>query len=284
VTDKAGRRRIAHWVLAFLIVAHLGTFLGYVLLTRQQDHRQLYLEARDEWRAGDRGAAARDYRRFLAGYAEVTTPVVLVRGFPSAASAWFSLGRVEAELGEVDPALDAFSRAMAQEPGLGRREYRDLLFESGRYAALEAYARATLAREPDSLAASYDLGAALYASGRPAEAAAAYALAITRVPAYLRATDPNFHGTLSAREAELMNLESVALLAAGDAPRARAACTALGRRMTPGVHLDLLCRAHLALADGDLAAARAAASAYLPRAPEEARMMELLAARLAPPS
>ena len=282
MSERAARRRLVRLLFAPIVAVHLAVYGGYVLLTRQQEQRQLFLGARDAWKAGDLATAAADYHGFIADYAAVTTPFVIVRGMPSAASAWFALGRVESERGAVDAALAAFQQSMALENGLGRREYRDLLFESGRYAALESYARATLARYPDSLPATYDLGAALYASGRAAEAAAVYRRGIALLPAFLAIEDPHYHGLLPAREAELLNLESVALLAAGDAAGATAVCAGLSARLRPGVHLDQLCRAYLADAGGDPAAARAALAGYQPRTPEQALLSTTLEARLAP--
>ena len=282
MSDPASRRRIARVVLTALVLVHVVALFFYDRYTLQLAHRQLALEARDQWRDGHLDAAAALYARFVNGYAKARWPLVLTTQLPSEASGWFALGRVEAERHRVDAALADFLRAMQLEPGLGRREYRDLLFESGRAPQLEAYARRTLAAEPESLPAVFDLGAALYAEGRPAEAALAYERGLSYVANYLAATDPGFSGRVSIPEAELLNLASVAHLAAGDRVRAQAACDGLTLRMPPTTHLDRLCRAYLAADAGDLAASRTALAGFNPNSAEQEALVAALNARLGP--
>ena len=275
------RRRIARYVLGALVFVHVAGYAIYEVYTHQLAERQLALEARDEWSAGHLEAAAAGYRRYIADYRAVTRPVVMVRALPSAATAWFSLGRVEAERHRTDAALAAFAAATRLEPGLGRREYRDLLFESGRYAELEAFARHALEAEPHSLAAIFDLGAALYAEGSAASAALAYERGLSYVAEYLAAHDPGFHGSVSVPEAELLNLASIAHLAAGDHERAAAACEGLTARLTKTAHLDRLCRAFLEADAGHDAASRELLASYIPLRPEEETLVAALTARLA---
>lgn len=273
-------RRIARYVLGALVLVHAGGFLIYERYTHQLAERQLAVDARDEWREGHLEAAAAGYRQFIADYASVTRPFVLVKAMPSEASAWFALGRVETDRHRVDAALAAFAEAMQQEPGLGRREYRDLLFEAGRYQDLEAFARRTLEAEPHSLAGVFDLGAALYAQGRTASAALAYERGLSYVPEYLASTDPGFHGSVSVPEAELLNLASVSHLAAGDHERAQAACEGLTARLPKTAHLDRLCRAFLEAGAGRLDSSREILKGYIPARPEEEALVTALNARL----
>jgi tetratricopeptide (TPR) repeat protein len=274
------RRRVALAVLAALVAVHLAAFGLYTLRERQSQLLSLYLDARDQWKAGHRELAAREYREFLAARPSATWPVVLVRAFPDAASAWFALGRVEAERGAVDAALAAFQQSMSLEPSRGRREYRDLLLESGRGAALAAFARAELARQPHSALAAKDLGAALLATGDPAGASAAYLRALEDLPAYLAQHDPAMVDRLSSQEADLTNLWSVARRLAGDRLGADLGCERLTRRAPPPAHVDRLCRAYLLADAGDVDGARAELAAYQPPAPEHQALADALAARL----
>jgi len=267
-------------VLAGLVLVHLAAFAAYELRAGQLRHQQLFLDARDQWRAGNLPVAADGYRQFVRDYRRITWPVILSRGFPSEASGWFALGRIEAERCEVDAALAAFEEAMRLAPGLGRREYRDLLLESGRAAQLAAFARRERAQDAHSLAASFDLGAALLATGRAEEAAREYEHGLTLVPEFLATRDPAWRGAVSVPEAELLNLASVAHLAAGDRARAAAACDGLTARTPPGVRLDQLCRAFLSEAAGERAASLAALRGYIPPAPEQEALVASLKARL----
>ena len=276
----ASRRRTAAIVLAALVVVHVTAILFYVRYTGQLAEVQLALDAREEWRAGHLDAAAALYTRYLADYRRACWPLVLTRQLQSEAGGWFALGRIEAERHRVDAALAAFGRAMQLEPGLGRRESRDLLYESGRYAELERRARAALLVEPRSLPAIRDLGAALLAEQRPAEAALAYERGLAYVAEYVRATDPGFRGPVSVPEATLLNLASVAHLLAGERVRAAAAGDGLSARLPPPARLDRLCRAYLMADGGDLAGARAALAGITPGSPEEEALIGALALRV----
>jgi tetratricopeptide (TPR) repeat protein len=276
------RRRFAMLVLGALIVVHLGAFFLYTRRERQSQLLTQYLDARDLWKAGHLDAAAREYQDFLAARDAAAWPLVLVRNFPDAASGWFVLGRVETERGQTDAALGAFERAMALDPGRGRREYRDLLLDSGRGAALAEFARRELARDPASALAAKDLGAALLATRDPGAAVAAYERALTLLPAFLARRDPAAVGGLSAQEADLLNLLSVAARLAGDRHRADQVCDGLARRAPRGTHLDRLCRAYGRADGGDLAGAREDLAGYQPPAPEHEALAAALAARLAP--
>ncbi len=275
------RRRIARYVLAGLVFVHVSAYIGYEIYNGQINQRQLALEARDEWREGHLALAAAEYTRYLADYRRTTWPLVVVRNLPSEASIYFALGRVNAERHLTDAALAAFTESMHRERGLGRREYRDVLFESGRYTALEAFARAALAEDPKSLAAIFDLGAALYAEGRWADAARAYERGLSYVADYLKATDPGFSGRVSVPEAELLNLAAVADLAAGEPERATETCAGLSARLTPTQHLDRLCRAFLEAEAGHLEASRSLIKDYIPVRPEQEALAAALEARLA---
>ena len=274
------RRRFALWLFALLVLVHLGAFALYLARDRQSRLIGLYLDARDQWRDGHLDAAAAEYTLFLAERTGAARPVVLFRNFPSATSGWFALGRVEAERGHVDAALAAFRQSMRLEPSRGRREYRDLLLVSGRSAELEAYARRELAREPGSAIAARDLGAALLALDRPAEAVAAYERALASLPALLARIDPAAPGGLSTEEADLRNLLSVAARRAGDRSRADALCADIRRRAPATARLDRLCLAFERADEGDVAASRAALAGYQPPAPEHEALVRELEARL----
>ena len=278
----ASRRLIARYVLAGLVFVHLSAYLVYEIYTRQLNHRQLALEARDQWRDGHLDVAASHYRRYVEDYARVTWPAVIVRALPSEGSAWFALGRVDAERRRWDAALADFRESQRLEPDLGRREYRDVLYAAARFAELEAHARQALARDPRSLAAIFDLGAALAAEGRHAAAALAYERGLAYVPDYLARTDPGFRGRVSVPEAELLNLAAVEHLAAGDRERATAACEGLSARLAANAHLDRLCRAFIEADAGRLEASRELLNSYIPTRPEEEALVEQLGATLGP--
>ena len=269
-------------VLGALAVVHLAAFALYAARERQSRLLTEFLDARDQWKAGHLDVAAREYSDFLASRDAAAWPIVLMRNFPDAASGWFVLGRVEAERGHTDDALAAFERAMAVDPARGRREYRDLLLESGRGAALAAFARRELARDPGSALAAKDLGAALLATGDPGAAAAAYERALALLPAFLAKHDPAAAAGLSSQEADLLNLLSVAARLAGDRARADAVCEGLARRAPRNSRLDRLCRAYARADHGDPAGAREDLAGYQPPAPEHEALAAALAARLAP--
>ena len=267
-------------MLAGLVFVHLSGYLFYEDYTRPLNHRQLALEARDQWRDGHLEVAAAEYRRYVEDYARVTWPVVIVRALPSEASGWFALGRVDTDRRRWDEALADFTESMRRDPDLGRREYRDVLYAAGRFAELEAHAHRLLATDPRSLSAIFDLGAALAAQGQHAKAALAYERGLSYIADYLRRTDPSFHGRVSVPEAELLNLASVEHLAAGDRDRAAAACEGLTARLTANVHLDRLCRAFLEADAGRAATSRQLLDSYIPARPEEEALAERLGATL----
>jgi tetratricopeptide (TPR) repeat protein len=271
-------------VLAVLVAIHSLAFAAYTVHQRQARHLQLYLDAREQWRAGQLAVAAAEYRAFVAGHAAASWPLVLHQGFPAVAAGWFALGRVAAELGDVDDALDAWRRSMALEAGLGRREYRDLLLESGRGGELARFAGDELKRDPASILAAADLGAALLATDQPAGAAAAYERALAGLPAWLARHDPAWRSGLSSVEADLLSLLSVARLAAGDRVRAAAACDSIAAQQHVGVSLDRLCRAFLLADADDRAGSLAALHGYVARRPEHEALVAELRRRLDAPS
>jgi tetratricopeptide (TPR) repeat protein len=89
------------------------------------------------------------------------------------AYAWFALGSCRSSLGDWTGARAALTNACRLEPG--DSQFRELLQETrvalGEHAALEAEARAAIAREPFLLDAHTRLCDALLAQGRKAEAA-----------------------------------------------------------------------------------------------------------------
>ena len=272
------RRRNAALVLAALLALHLAAFALYLLYAAQTRHLQLYLAAREEWRGADFEAAARDYRRYIAGYPSVARPFLLRRDLPGEASGWFALGRIEAERGQVDAALAAYQNSMQLDSGRGRREYRDLLLESGRGAALAGFARAQLALDPDSAVAWWDLGAGLLATGEPLDAAAAYREALTHLPRLLAAHGVRDTALLSAEEADLRNLESAAWYLAGNAAAGAAACARLQRRQPLGVRLDRLCAAFGRAAAGDATGVATELRGYHAPGPEHEALVGRLTA------
>ena len=275
------RRRVAMAVLGALVLVHLAAYGLYTRRERQSALLTEYLDARDQWKAGHLDLAAREYADVLAARGAAAWPIVLVRNFPDAASGWFVLGRVEAERGRTDAALAAFERAMALDASVGRREYRDLLLDSGRGAALATFARRELERDPGSALAAKDLGAALLATGDARAAVAAYEQALRLLPAFLVRRDPAAAAGLSSQEADLLNLLSVSARLAGDRGRADQVCEGLARRAPRGSHLDRLCRAYARADRGDAAGAREDLAGYQPPAPEHEALAAALGARLA---
>jgi tetratricopeptide (TPR) repeat protein len=272
---SAAVRRIGIAVLAVLIVVHLIGFYLYSVHQRQVAYLSMYLDAREQWRSGRLDEAALEYRKFAEDYPEVAAPLVLLRSFPAPANAWFALGRIEAEQGQIDAALEHFARAMQTDPTLGRQESRELLLEHHRSAQLAALARAELARNPRSLNAWLDLAAAALDAGDPAAAARAYQDALqAQGPA------PAAGALISAEAADLMDLRSVAQLAAGDVGAASATCDALGAHEPAPERAARLCAAYLAAARGDDDAARELIKHYRPARLEQDRLSDALRARL----
>lgn len=259
---------------------HIFAFWLYALREEQTRHLQLFLGARERWREAKLDDAARDYRAFVEQYSTATRPFVLRRDYPSEASAWFALGRVESERGRVQPALDAFRAAMALEPGRGRREYRDLLLETGRAAELAAFAEREVARDPASAVAWWDLGAARLALDDPRGATEAYRAALDHLPALLAQLTGRSDGALSGEEADLRNLLSVAHLEAGERDAAQAECDGLVSRQPTGAAMDRLCRAFLAGADGDRERAAVQLRGFQSSAPEHEALVRRLRERL----
>ena len=270
------RRRVAQLALFFLVLLHALAFGAFFLRAHQLAESQVFLDARDQWRAGHLQLAAAEYRHFLAHYHATIQPLLLAGSFPSEASAYFALGRVETDLNHVDAALNAFDRAGRLEHGLGHRESRELLLQSGRFQQLISLSKQQLTLEPDSLPATADLAAALLLSGSAHAAAEQYQRAIALVPAFLRRYDPLWNGPLSVQEAEFLNLAAVAELRAGDASSSAATCASINTRAPAGIHLDHLCQAYLAHARHDDTATLAALKGFLPQTAEQKALVQSL--------
>lgn len=283
-TASAGGRRARHrrrWILAALVAIHLIALWLYLLKQTQAEYLARVLDAREQWSAGHLDEAASLYRDFAEHYPAFSRPFLLFDGYPSRARAWYALGRIETERSNVDAALTAYRAAMSEEPGLGQREFRNLLLATGRLDELAADATARLARDELDLSANWDLGAARLAQGRPAEAEASYAAALWNLPAWLaRHTRYRPGPGLTAEEADLHDLRSVAALLAGHADLARTECAALSSRQRPEDHYDRLCVAYLAVDEGDMEAAKRALRGFTPSGPEHAALENQLRARL----
>lgn len=284
MTRTPSRHRIARIVLVALIALHVGALWLYVVRTAQTQHLDLYLSAREQWREGHLDAAADGFRRFATGYGAATRPFLLRSNFPSEASAWFALGRIETERGNVDAALAALRRSLALAGGRGRREYRDLLLRSGRAEELTAFATAELARDPDSAIAWWDLGAVRLGGGDARGAALAYQQALARLPAFLARLGVAPGRGLTGEEADLENLLSVAWLEAGDSTRAAETCNDVAVRAPPAASLDRLCRAYLYAALGNRDGAAEQLRRYQPVGPEHEALVERLRSRLGIPA
>jgi tetratricopeptide (TPR) repeat protein len=282
VPRSARTRQIARRVLAVLLVLHLAALGLYLRREQQSQALALVLDAREQWKNGELALAAREYREYATGLRAVSSPFLMYRNMPSEASAWFALGRIESERGEIREALAAYRRAMALEPGRGRREYRDLLLEHGGQEELLAFARAELARDPKFAPAAWDLGAAYLALGEPALAARAYAGARERLPDYLTRLAGKRPVGLSPEEADLLSLEAVAWLEAGERTRAGTICGNLVLRARPEESAGLLCSAYLAAAAGDVHGAAALLRRYAPSGPEHRALVSRLLERLPP--
>lgn len=282
---RLARHRRRYVILGVIVAIHLAALAAYAIQTRQSSYLALVLDAREQWSEGHLDLAAASYRQFAADYPSFSWPTILFRDYPSRARAWYSLGRVESERGNVDAALAAYTEAMREEAGLGQREYRNLLFEQARYRELAAFAQARIAAGPDELSAYFDLGAAEIGASDWAAAQRTYAAALGHVPAWLARHTRHGPGPgLGPEEADLRDLSAVTALLAGDRGDAERRCAALSRRQGPGEHYDQLCRAYLVAAAGDRDAARAALRGYSPGGPEHERLAALLAVPPGPAS
>lgn len=94
---------------------------------------------------------------------------------------WTELGNAWAELGRWDKAGDAWSRAMALDPGQGVASYNlsRALAEAGKYDESIAKSDDYLATDPDNAAVLTVKAYALYKAGRDAEALALYERVVT---------------------------------------------------------------------------------------------------------
>jgi tetratricopeptide (TPR) repeat protein len=264
-------------VLAVLVLVHLAALALYLLKQTQAGYLARVLDAREQWRDGNLETAAALYRDYAENFPRFSWPVVLFDDFPSRGRAWYALGRIEAERDRVDEALAAFRNAMAEEPGLGQREFRNLLLESARPGELAKDATTRLARDAADLAAWFDLGAARLAQNEPGAAEAAYAAALVHLPRWLRLhTRGGGAPGLTAEEGDLRGLRAVAALRAGNADLARAECASLARRERPEERYDQLCAAYLLAADGDLKAARERLNGYVPSGAEHAALAKAI--------
>jgi arylsulfatase A-like enzyme len=141
--DRAGRSRDAETRFRDLLRRHPGFYLGYGFFSDYLDKERRYDDARQVWldllatqpafvgatirlaqveiAGGRAGDAARRLDAHVADHAED-------------ASAWAHLGRARARLGQGEPALTAFERALALHPteGAAVEGAVDLLLASGR--------------------------------------------------------------------------------------------------------------------------------------------------------
>ncbi len=94
---------------------------------------------------------------------------------------WTELGNAWAELGRWDKAGDAWSRAMALDPGQGVASYNlsRALAEAGKYDESIAKSDEYLSTDPDNSAVLTVKAYALYKAGRDAEALALYERVVT---------------------------------------------------------------------------------------------------------
>ncbi len=256
-----------------LVLVHLTALAVYLLKQTQASYLARVLDARQQWQEGNLEAAAALYRDYAENYRRFTWPVVLFDDYPSRARAWYALGRIEAERHRIDAALGAFREAMVEEPGLGQREFRNLLLDSRRPADLANDAETRLSRDAADLAAWFDLGAARLAQSDPAAAERAYTSALAHLPAWLRArTRYGATPGLTAEEGDLRGLRAVAAVLAGNVALAGTECAALAGRERAGEQYDQLCAAYLLAAAGDPEAARRRLAGYVPSAPEHAAL------------
>ncbi len=270
------RRQAALAILGLLVVVHAGAYGVYVLRARQAALATVFRDAREQWASGHRDLAARGYAHFVSERPHATWPLVLLRSLPSEATGWFVLGRVRAEQGQTEAALNAFSHSMTLEPHVGQKEYRDLLLESHQPARLRDFALDALGKDPHSPVAHKDLGAAALTLNEPKLAVLAYQQALHDLPRFLAVTDPHRPPGLSSQEADLLNLLSVSARLAGDRVMAERACDQIHQQQPKTAHLDRLCQAYAAAAIKQVETAKALLQAYQAPAPEH----DALVARL----
>jgi len=263
----ARRRRLALCILAGLLIAHALAVGAYYTQARQQALLVRYLDAREAWKDGRLAQASATYRSFLAARSAVAWPCLLIRHYPSAADAWYLLGRVESERAEVDSALEAYLISI-NAGGRGAREYRELLLTQGRLTTLRDWASKRIKQDPLSPQPYKDRAAALLELGDGDAASRDYAAALARLPTWRKRADPAAKTSLSGEEADLLNLLSAATLAAGHRLDAVKVCEQVTLRQGKNAQLDRLCRALLAAHDGQTLAARTMLQGYLPPASE----------------
>ncbi len=279
-TDRAARRRTALWILAALVVLHAGAYGAYALRARQAALATRFRDAREQWANGQRDLAAEQYARFVRERPQATWPLVLLKALPSEAAGWFVLGRIRAEQGQTEAALEAFQHAMSLEAHLGQKEYRDLLLETHQAQRLRDVALAELKKNDHSPVAYKDLGAAALALDQPVEAVRAYQQALTDLPDFLAVTDPRRPPGLSSQEADVLTLLSVSARLAGDPLTADRTCRQIHAQQPKTAHLDRLCQAYAAEALHQTDTAQALLTAYQPPAPEHDALVVRLQASL----
>jgi tetratricopeptide (TPR) repeat protein len=275
----------ARAVLLVLVILHVGAFWLYGVHRRQADALQLFATAREDWRTGRFDTAAAQFRLFAEQRAALIRPFKLVQDFPTEASAWFMLANVEAARGRKPAAIEAYEHALALDPRKGRREYRDLLLETGAYDKVERRARAELAADRTDASAYWDL-AAVELGRRDYHAAALHYDASLRIlPDWLRRNHllpvEQRAEELTPQEADVLNLAAVAWLRTGDTLAATQRCGEVTRRQLQRDPRDQLCLAALAEARGDHVAATEALRSYVPAAPEHDWLLADLRERLA---
>jgi tetratricopeptide (TPR) repeat protein len=276
------KSRIRRYILGALIAVHLVALWLYAVQVRQSRYLARVLDARTQWSDGHLDTAAELYRSFATDYPTFSFPTLLFRNYPSRARAWYALGRVQTERGQIDAALAAYGESMREEHGLGQREYRNLLLEHGRYAQLAEVAHARLADDRADLSGWWDLAAADLGLDDANGATEAYREALAQLPRWQARHARASAGTgLSVEEGDLRGLLAVAALKAGERDTALANCSELGAREHRDEHYDQLCRGYLALADGDAALAARIVKGYQPPAWEHQRLLDQLNEALA---
>ncbi len=270
--------------MIFLLLAHALALCAYGLYERQARYLAQVLDARQQWKDGHLEAAAALYQRYATDYPRVTWPVILFKDYPSRARAWYSLGRIQAQQNHTEEALRAFNQSMAAEPGLGQRDYRNLLLELHRYADLKRSAQIRLQQSALDMAAYWDLGASYLMNSEPQAAVQTYRQALTQLPQWQALhTGYRAGGRLSPEEADLRALLSIAYLQSHDATNARTQCQRVSDSPESIEHYDRLCAAYLAHWEGKPAQAIDTLKTYQPPAPEHQWLLDQLKRQLSLP-
>jgi tetratricopeptide (TPR) repeat protein len=253
---RAARRRFAGFVLAGLLVLHLGACGLYLLNESQFAFLAHWRDGRDAWRTGRLPLAAAELGAFAQGYRDATQPLLMRRDFPTEAQAWSAVGNVAAARGELRSAVDAFLKAARLGQASAWRERHELLWTLRDATELEAQGKERLADgNPE---ARQDLAATAWLRGDGPTALQEYRAALAALPRWLtqqqrprQAAD----GGVVDEELALFLLAGTTAWLSGDQANGEHYCRLLAAAQDAENPMDGLCRAAASLHRGEAALA-----------------------------